>query len=239
VIALEGVRKSYRAGRKRNVVISDATAVFESGRSYGILGVRESGKSTLLKLIAGTELPDAGRVRRNLRVSWPLGVNGAFSRKLTPRENVRFLARIYGEDPKRVMAFVDDFAELGGDVDTPLTSFPASMRMRLAFGVSMAISFDCYLVDGIAGVGDPRFQKKCFEAFQDRRKYADVIMVSHSLAALRSYCDAGAILAGGKLRLFDTLDEAAKQFRGALTPGTQAAEADWDDVEDEDWTGAA
>jgi capsular polysaccharide transport system ATP-binding protein len=234
MIALEGVRKSYRTGRKRNVVISDATAVFESGRSYGILGVRESGKSTLLKLIAGTELPDAGRVRRNLRVSWPLGVNGAFSRKLTARENVRFLARIYGEDPKRVMAFVDDFAELGGEIDAPLTGFPASMRMRLAFGVSMAINFDCYLVDGIAGVGDPRFQKRCFEAFQDRRKYADVIMVSHSLAALRSYCDAGAILAGGKLRLFETLDEAASQFKGTLTPGTRAADADWDDLGDDD-----
>jgi capsular polysaccharide transport system ATP-binding protein len=233
MIALEGVRKSYRTGRKRNVVISDATAVFESGRSYGILGAKESGKSTLLKLMAGTELPDVGRVRRNLRVSWPLGYNGAFQRKMTARENVRFLARIYGEDPKRVMAFVDDFAELGGEIDAPLTGFPASMRMRLAFGVSMAISFNCYLVDGIAGVGDPRFQKKCVEAFQDRRKYADVIMVSHSLAALRNYCDAGAILAGGKLRLFDTLDEAAKKVRGVLTPGTQAAEADWDDPGDD------
>jgi capsular polysaccharide transport system ATP-binding protein len=234
VIALEGVRKSFRFGKGRKVVISEANAVFESGRSYGILGTKESGKSTLLRLIAGTELPDVGRVRRNLRVSWPLGFNGVFQRKLTARENVRFLARIYGEDPKRVMAFVDDFAELGGEIDAPLTGFPASMRMRLAFGVSMAINFDCYLVDGIAGVGDPRFQKRCFEAFQDRRKYADVIMVSHSLAALRSYCDAGAILAGGKLRLFETLDEAASQFKGTLTPGTRAADADWDDLGDDD-----
>ena len=225
MIAFEGVRKSFGRGRSEKVIVRDLTGVLESGRSYGILGANGSGRSTLLALIAGTIMPDGGRIRRDVRVSWPLGVRGGFQVKMSARDNIRFLARAYGEPAQRVISFVEDFAELGGNLDAPMSSFSAGMRARLAFGVSMAISFDCYLVDEITGVGDRRFQQRCLDAFQERRRYTDVIMVSDSMKTLKSYCDAGAVLAGGRLHIFEDLDEAVRRFGGAMP--APSVDADW------------
>lgn len=234
MITFEGVRKGYRTRQGERIVLRDLTATLETGRSYGILGANGAGKSTFLRLIAGTDLPDAGRIRRDVRVSWPLGFGGGFHASLTARENVRFVARIYGESPQRILAYVEDFAELGEYIDMPVSTYSSGMRARLAFGVSMAISFDCYLVDEITAVGDSRFQKRCFEAFQGMRKHADIIMVSHSLGTVKRYCDTGAILAGGTLRIFNDMDEATSRYQSFMLPGVEArAAAAWSGMGDE------
>ena len=87
--------------------------------SYAILGVNGAGKSTLIRILAGAELPNSGRVRRSVRVSWPLGFGGALHPAMTARENSRFVARAYGEDPRSVVSFVEDFAEVGRHFDSP------------------------------------------------------------------------------------------------------------------------
>src|SRR5579884_2267979 len=113
MIQLNNVFKFYRTQGHTKVVLDHVSCVFDSTRSYGLLGVNGAGKSTTLRLIAGTELPNSGTVRRSVRVSWPVGFGGGFHPQMTGRENVHFVARVYGADIRQVTEFVEDFAESG------------------------------------------------------------------------------------------------------------------------------
>lgn len=216
MIRLDGVNKSYRTRIGRKVVLRDVSAVFPQGWNIGVLGANGAGKSTLIRLLAGAEWPDSGNIVRHGRVSFPLGFGGSFSPFLSGRENVVFIARVYGLDPKKVVAYVADFSELGEYMDMPLVTYSAGMRAKLAFGVCLAIEFDVYLIDEITAVGDASFQVRCREAFEDRMKRADIIMVSHDFHTIRSYCDTGAILAGGELLIYDDVEEAIADYRAML-----------------------
>lgn len=213
MIALEGVSKSYRRDGCVQTILSDVTAEFDAGHSYALLGVNGAGKSTLLRLIAGIELPNAGRVRRRARISWPLGFASGFHPAMTGRENVHFVARIYGEPPARIARFVADFAEIGDYMAAPVRTYSSGMMARLAFGLSMAIAFDCYLIDEITAVGDARFQARCQAAFDARRSGADLIVVSHSMETVARYCTRGAVLIDGRLVFFPTLEPAVETYR--------------------------
>lgn len=217
MIALAAVSKGYRTHNGVKVILRDADLVLPRGRSVALMGINGAGKSTLLRIIAGTERPDRGRVSRNARISWPLGSAGGFHGSLSGLENVRFIARIYGADVSRTIDFVADFAELGTYFDMPVRTYSSGMRARLAFGVSMAIDFECYLVDEITGVGDASFQSKCRAAFQERRSRADVIMVSHSPRTLKSYCQSAVLLQNGSLSFFDNIDDATASYAKGLS----------------------
>lgn len=213
MIQLHHVHKEYTTGGHRRIVLSDVNLVLESGCSYGILGVNGAGKSTLMRLLAGTESPTRGRIVRNIRVSWPLGFSGGFHHGMTGRENVAFVARIYGEDPRRVMAFVEDFSELGDYINNPIKTYSSGMQSRLAFGLSMAIPFDCYLIDEITAVGDARFQARCREAFAARRSRSDVIICSHDMGTLTEYADRMIMLAGGRCLVYYDPAEAVESYK--------------------------
>jgi len=212
MIQLNNVFKFYKTERHTKIVLDHVSMVFESGWSYGILGVNGAGKSTTLRIISGTELPNAGNVRRSVRVSWPLGFASGFHPLMSGRENVHFVARIYGQKPRLVANFVEEFSELGDYLDAPVKTYSSGMMARLAFGLSMAIDFDCYLVDEITSVGDARFQARCEEAFSKRRANTDIIMVSHSIATIRSYCNRAAVLVDGRLTVFDSVDPAIEMY---------------------------
>jgi capsular polysaccharide transport system ATP-binding protein len=216
MIQLEGVSKSYRTQHGRRVVLRNVTLRMSPGRSIGVLGANGAGKSTLIRLLAGVERPDTGRIRRAGRVSFPLGFSGTFHDHLTGRENVLFLARIYGADPRRTLRFVQEFAELGEYMAMKLRTYSAGMRAKLAFGTCLAIDFDVYLIDEVTAVGDARFQQRCREAFDQRVGAADIVMVTHSTATMRGYCDAGGVLANGELRLFDALEDALAAHTAAM-----------------------
>src|SRR5690349_15221894 len=113
MIRLTNVVKFYRIRGHRRVVLNGVSHIFEAGYSYAILGVNGAGKSTTIRVIAGTELPNRGRVQRTVRVSWPLGFTGGLHPNMTGVENINFLARIYGEDKQLMMDSVADFAEIG------------------------------------------------------------------------------------------------------------------------------
>jgi capsular polysaccharide transport system ATP-binding protein len=212
MIHLETVFKFYRTDRHTKIVLDHVSAAFQSGRSYGLLGVNGAGKSTTLRLISGVELPNSGRIRRTVRVSWPLGFASGFHPLMSGRENVKFVARAYGEDIRRVLLFVEDFSELGDYIDVPVRTYSSGMMARLAFGLSMAIEFECYLIDEITAVGDARFQARCAEVFDKRRANSDLIMVSHSMQTIRDYCDKGAVLVDGQLIMFDSVDKAIELY---------------------------
>jgi capsular polysaccharide transport system ATP-binding protein len=207
MIRLENVVKSYRLREGRKVVLRNLTATLPKS-NVGILGANGAGKSTLLRLIAGTELPDSGSILRQGRISWPLGFSGSFNGSLSGVENVRFVARIYGEDTERVLEFVEAFSELGQFFRMPVSSYSSGMRARLAFGVSMAVAFDYYLVDEITAVGDDKFRQKCLTTFKEKLGNSSIIMISHSKATLKQYCEMGAVLHQGELTICDDLHEA-------------------------------
>jgi capsular polysaccharide transport system ATP-binding protein len=212
MIQFVNVLKFYKTRQHLKTVLNGVSTVFERGHSYGLLGVNGAGKSTLLRVAAGSELPNAGRVIRTARVSWPLGFAGGFFPELSGRENVKVVARMYGEAIDRVCDFVEDFSELGDYLDVPFITYSTGMQARLAFGLSMAIEFDCYLIDEITSVGDVRFQKRCEDAFAHRRKNADLIMASHSMSTIKSYCSRGAVLVDGHLLMFDEVDKAIEVY---------------------------
>ena len=208
MLELRDVYKYYKNGNHRKVVLDHVTTRFERGHSYGILGVNGAGKSTTMRLLAGAEYPNTGSIKRNVRISWPLGFANGFNALMTGRNNVTFAARAYGQNVRDVLDFVEDFSELGDYLDMPFSTYSSGMSSKLAFGLSMAIPFQCYLIDEVTGVGDARFQAKCEAAFTARRDTADVIMVSHSVGTIKAYCDRGAVLVDGKLMMFQDVDQA-------------------------------
>ena len=212
MITLDRVSKVYRTRSGRRTVLDNVSVTFDSGQNVGVLGVNGAGKSTLIRLIAGSEIPDFGVVRRYARVSFPLGFGGTFHGALSGRENVSFIARIYGAGMRGVLHYVEEFSELGEYLQMPVNTYSAGMRARLAFATCLALDFDLYLIDEVTEVGDQRFRQKCTEAFRERMQRSDIILVTHNIHTLRQYCDRGAILANGELTLFDDINTALGQY---------------------------
>ena len=213
MIALENVFKYYRTQGHVKVVLDHVSMDFQSGRNYGILGINGAGKSTLMRIMGGTEFPNSGRTVRRARISWPLGFAGGLHPKLTGLENVQFVARVYGHNVKKVVDFVEDFSELGRYMNVPISTYSSGMSQRLAFGLSMAVDFECYLIDEVTAVGDARFQVRCAAEFAKRRSKADIIMVSHDMATLQNYCNRGIVLAHGRLHVFEKIDDAIELYK--------------------------
>ncbi len=208
MIRLRNLCKSYRVGRRRRVILDHVSGDFRPGVNVGILGRNGAGKSTLLRIIGGGELPDSGTVERTSSISWPIGFKGCFSSSLTGSENLRFVCRIYGADLREVTAFVKDFSELGEYMDVPLSNYSSGMKAKLAFGLSMAIGFDFYLIDELTAVGDASFKAKCKEVFNARKATSTLIIVSHSIATIEEHCDLVGLLDRSRLFFYKNMFQA-------------------------------
>lgn len=223
MVRFENLTKSFWIKGQRRVVIDELNLTLPTGKSLGLLGRNGAGKSTLLDIIAGVQPPDTGRVITDGTMSWPVGFGASLHAQMTGRQNVRFVARIYGVDTEGLLDFVLDFSELGEQLDNPVRTYSSGMRARLTFGLSMGIKFDTYLVDEITAVGDASFSHKSQAVFLDRVADASAIMVSHQMNKLRNYCDAGIVLNNGKLEYFDDLDDAIERHQEILkVPRNQA-----------------
>lgn len=224
MIRLENLCKTHVLHGRRKIVARNIHATFPSGVSVGLLGRNGAGKSSLLEMIAGTLAPDRGRVVSGGTVSWPVGFSGSFHPDLTGAQNVRFVARIYGVDTRELLAFVEDFAEIGAHFDLPLRSYSSGMRSRLAFGCSMGIRFDTYLVDEVTSVGDALFRQKSERVFRARMAQSGAIVVSHSLGLLERLCEAGAVLEQGRLVYYPKIATAIAHYTAMLGLTREAAE---------------
>lgn len=208
MIRLQNVCKDYHTRQGRRRVLYDINLHVAPGEKIGILGRNGAGKSTMIRMISGAELPTSGRIVREMSVSWPLAFGGAFQGSLTGMDNLRFICRIYGADAEAAEPFVQEFSELGYYLREPVKSYSAGMRARLAFAISMAIEFDCFLIDEIVAVGDSRFHAKCHQELFERRRDRALIIVSHDAGYIREHCDRAAVLVGGKLHVFEQIDDA-------------------------------
>ena len=208
MIELTGVSKTYATRSGPRLVLDDIFLQVRKGEKVGILGRNGAGKSTLIRLISGAELPTRGNIYRGISISWPLAFGGAFQGSLTGLDNLRFICRIYGGNIETAIPYVQEFSELREYLREPVKKYSSGMRARLAFAISMAVEFDCFLIDEIVSVGDSRFHEKCRAELFEKRRDRAMILVSHDASYIREHCDRAAVLVSGKLHSFDMIDDA-------------------------------
>ncbi|MFT6452469.1 MAG: capsular polysaccharide transport system ATP-binding protein [Halocynthiibacter sp.] len=209
MLEFNNVSKSFWTGKRRKVILEDASFRVELGNSLGILAPNGTGKTTIINMMAGLEKPDEGEIRRECRISFPLGFMGGLVPKHTARENVRFIARLYALDPDYVEAFCRWLVQIDEYFDMPVGTYSAGMRSRLNFALLLALDFDMYLIDeGMPSTSDVEFNKKAGAILRERLERATIIVVSHQAATLEKFCRTAAVLRDGRLHMFDTLEEA-------------------------------
>lgn len=212
MIRCEGIRKSYGRGHERREILSGISFTINKGERLAILGRNGAGKTTLIKQIGGVELPDGGRIIRNMTNSWPIGFNGGFQGSLTGYDNARFIARIYGKSYAEIRDFVADFTELGGALRQLVKTYSSGMRARLAFALSLAIEFDCYLIDEVILVGDQNFARKCLTELFEKRADRAMIIVSHDMGIIQAVCNRGMVIHNGLAEHFDEVSLAVSRY---------------------------
>ena len=212
MIICDDIHKSYPLGHGRKKVLNGIDLVIKPGEHIGFLGRNGAGKTTLIKLIGAVEHPTSGKLTRTMSVSWPLGFGGGFQGSLTGYDNARFIARIYGRQYSEIREFVEDFTELGRQLSMPVKTYSSGMRARLAFALSLAIEFDCYMIDEVIMVGDQNFQRKCHVELFEKRGDRALILASHNEDIIRDYCDRALILHQGKGRVFDDVELALQIY---------------------------
>lgn len=208
MLQLVNVTKSYPAKGRPRAVLNGVDLTILEAQKWGILGRNGSGKSTLVRLLAGAEDPTSGHVHRLMSVSWPLAFGGGFQGGLTGFDNAKFVARIYGAPIEEVVAYVQEFAQIGRAFYEPVMTYSSGMRARLAFGLSLAIDFDALLIDEITAVGDHRFREKCQSELYEKRANKTWVLVSHDAHYVREHCSHACVIHQGKVIPTQTVDEA-------------------------------
>lgn len=200
--------KTYAQSPGKKPLFKNLNFTVARSDRLAILGRNGQGKSTLIKILGGALGATEGRIDWRMSNSWPIGFSGGFQGSLSGLDNVRFLARLYKRDFKEMLELVDGFAELGSKLAQPVKYYSSGMRARLAFGLSLAIEFDCYLIDELVSVGDARFQRKCAEALFETRANRSFIMASHDMRMIEKRCERVLIIESGRVKMFDDVREA-------------------------------
>jgi capsular polysaccharide transport system ATP-binding protein len=210
---VSNIVKDYRTLIGHSRVLDGISFDVAAGEKLAVLGRNGAGKSTLVKIVGGVEPPTAGRVERGLHISWPVALAGGFETTMTGIDNIRFIARLYDRPFDDVIAFVDDFAELGHHLLLPVSQYSTGMRMRLAFALTLAIDFECFLIDEVIAVGDQRFHQKCHDALFVQRRHCAMILVTHDVNIVRTFCDRVLVLKAGRGRVLEDIDLAISIYQ--------------------------
>jgi capsular polysaccharide transport system ATP-binding protein len=212
MISCVNLCKGYRVGHQTHQVLRGINLTIEPGDKIALLGRNGAGKSTLIKQIGGVELPDRGRIVRRMTNSWPIGFSGGFQGSLTGYDNARFISRIYGSELSAIHAFVEEFTELGSALKRPVQTYSSGMRARLAFALSLAIEFDCYLIDEVILVGDQNFQQKCHSELFEKRADRAMVIASHDLNIVQMVCNRGIVMKDGFAEEYPSVREAVEAY---------------------------
>ncbi len=214
MLEINDVTKYYpiHHGRDKRMILNQINLRVRKGEKWGIMGRNGAGKSTLIRIISGSEFPNQGEIVRGMSISWPLAFGDAFQGSLTGRDNTRLIARVYDVDYPEMLAYVEEFAELGQYLSEPVKSYSSGMRARLAFAISMSIEFDCYLIDEIMSVGDHRFTEKCNIDLFEKRADRAMIIGAHQTDLIRNHCDHAALIEGGRLYTYACVDDAIQAY---------------------------
>ncbi|MDP5029227.1 ABC transporter ATP-binding protein [Paraglaciecola sp.] len=213
MIKLENITKYYPSKRGNQYIFKNLSFEIPSGHNIGILGANGAGKSTLFRLLAGSEYPNSGKIITDLSLSWPVALSSGIHPQMTGRENTRFIGRVNGvADLDAYEKRVKEFADLGAKYELPVKTYSSGMKPRLAFGCSLGIDFDVYLIDEVTSVGDASFRRKAKAALLERSERANVIMVSHEMDEIRQFCDSAIVLNKGQLTFYNDLEHGITEY---------------------------
>ena len=213
MLEFNNVSKSFWTGTQRKVILDRVSFRVELGTSLGILAPNGTGKTTLIKMMAGLEKPDEGTINRYCNVSFPLGFMGGVVSRHTAQENCRYIAKLYGLDPDYVESYCRWLCNLDVYFDQPLGVYSSGMRARFTFSLMLALDFDIYLIDeGMPNSTDVSFNKKAGDILAERLRTTTIIIVSHQAEILEKYATQAAVLLSGKLHLFDNLEQAKQLY---------------------------
>lgn len=217
MIKLDNLTKFYPLSNgDKHFVFREFTFTFPDDCSIGLIGRNGAGKSTLMRLLSGADIPNAGRVISDKKISWPVGLAGGFQHALSARDNVKFVARVYGYKGKALeekVRYIEEFAEIGKYFDEPMNTYSSGMRSRIGFGLSMAFDFDYYLIDEAGAVGDAKFKKKSDAIYKEKLSNSKVIMVSHNMAEIKQWCDKVILVNSGMTTVYDDVDEGIEMYK--------------------------
>jgi capsular polysaccharide transport system ATP-binding protein len=217
MIKLDNLTKFYPLSNgDKHFVFREFTFTFPDDCSIGLIGRNGAGKSTLMRLLSGADIPNAGRVITDKKISWPVGLAGGFQASLSARDNVKFVARVYGykgEALEEKVRYIEEFAEIGKYFDEPMNTYSSGMRSRIGFGLSMAFDFDYYLIDEAGAVGDAKFKKKSDAIYKEKLSNSKVIMVSHNMAEIKQWCDKVILVNSGMTTVYDDVDEGIEMYK--------------------------
>jgi ABC-type polysaccharide/polyol phosphate transport system ATPase subunit len=205
------------------------------GEFFGIVGRNGSGKTTLLKILASIYRADGGRIRLAGRLAPFIELGVGFNPELTSPENVILNGVLMGlsrGQARRRLDAVLDFAELREFADLKLKNYSSGMMVRLAFAVMVEADADIMLIDEVLAVGDAAFAQKCMDVFRARREAGKtVVLVTHDMATVQSFCDRAMLIHDGGLRYLGDPEEAALRYY-RLNFGGAAEGRDAGDVPD-------
>jgi ABC-type polysaccharide/polyol phosphate transport system ATPase subunit len=209
-------------GYETQHVLDDISFEIKKGEFFGIVGRNGSGKSTLLKILAGIYVPNKGLVRVNGSLTPFIELGVGFNPELTGRENVYLNGALLGFSHSEIEGMYDsivDFAELEPFMDQKLKNFSSGMQVRLAFSIAIRADTDILVLDEVLAVGDEAFQRKCNDYFSKIRKDKNktVVLVTHSMEAVRKYCTKAILLEKGKITASGQPDKVADKYSMQFT----------------------
>jgi len=222
------VRDLFVQGGKRRLrtdefwALREATFKIKDGDAVGVIGKNGTGKSTLLKLIAGVLIPDEGTIKTHARVAPLLELSAGFTNELTGRENVQVVGALHGIPRAEMRDVLPKIFEFAGDkitefIDVPVRHYSTGMRVRLGFAVIAHLSHPILLVDEVLAVGDKDFRDKCYETIESM--LADgrtLVLVSHNESDLRRFCNRGIFINSGIMEVDGPIEDALSAYNGQV-----------------------
>ena len=210
------LRGKTAAGKGTFTALKNVDLDVQKGEVLGVIGRNGSGKSTMLRVMAGIYRPDEGSVKVCGRTSLLAGVSVGLNQNLTGRENVHLYGSILGHNKETMESMMDDilsFSEIGDFFEQPLRTYSAGMKARLGIAIASAIEPEILLIDEVLGVGDPQFREKSKERILDLVKSSGtVVLVSHSFGLMKEICDRLVLVHEGKIAAIGTPDDVIKSY---------------------------
>lgn len=203
-------------GYRNQEVLRDISFEVKKGDFFGIVGRNGSGKSTLLKIISQIYYPEKGNVEVNGKLVSFIELGVGFNPELTGKENVYLNGAMLGFSTSEIDEMYNDiveFSELADFMNQKLKNYSSGMQVRLAFAVAIQAKSDILVLDEILAVGDEAFQRKCNDYFlKAKEQEKTIILVTHSMDAVRKYCNRAVLIDKGKIKVIGTPDEVANQY---------------------------